>query len=93
MTKYNGLKEDVGNDIEGVKFQDSYSAFNHRKGKITLIRGFPACPECSCVLERIFNLEQWNCNTCGTVWSTNDLVNAIMIESALVATSIRNLRD
>ena len=93
MGKYNELKEHPSKDILGVRHKDSYSSFLHRAGKVTIIHGFPLCPECKCQLGRLFNQDTWICSHCHTVWSSKDLVNAIETENALTTISIRSLSD
>lgn len=95
MMKYSLLKKRPSADIEGVKYQDDYSAFSHRNTNTIVIRGFPLCPECQHILQRDFLGMYWSCSECGTVWDTNTLVAAIESESKLLKStvSIRSLED
>ena len=80
MSKYNDLKSSNIDAIEG-KHKNYYSDFLHyRNGGVTVIRGYPACPECQTFLSKDYLGAKWFCTECGTVWTTAELVHAIKSE-------------
>lgn len=91
--KYDRLRKEQKPDITGIIYADRYSHILHRHEDITIIQGFPACPECGCALNRIWNENRWNCTGCGTEWTSLSLVEAVEREHALMSLSIRNMED
>lgn len=93
MNKYDSLHRHNSKDITGDKYADTCTTVLHRKEQVTIIQGFPACPECGGTLGRVWEIDYWHCTECFTMWSTLDLVQAIEAENALMYVSIRNLED
>ena len=83
MSKYRTLGEDKPDEIRGARHEREVSNFLWQKGKLTIIRGFPQCPECSYVLQRQWKVDQWVCTHCHTVYTTRSLVEAIRNEPVI----------
>ena len=93
MGKYDGLREYPSKEILGKQHTKASSCFLWRGKELTIIGGFPACPECGHTLSKVLSQSTWLCSSCGTVWTSLDLVQAVEAENTLVTVSIRNLEE
>lgn len=81
--KYDDLKEEVGEEVGGARHHNAVSNFLWTKGELTIIRGYPLCPECGHVMVRVWEPTSFTCNECNTHWSAQELVNAMRNEKAI----------
>lgn len=92
--KFNVLKEhSTDNEVIGERYTEDYSNFVDNKDKLTVIKGFPSCPICGHMLARNWIAGKWICNECSTIWASEELIEAIESERAMVYLSVRNLTD
>jgi ribosomal protein S27AE len=86
--KYECLKEEINTDITGVKFVDQTSFYLHRLDfgidSTVCVNGYPACPECGQVLSHHPTEDRWECSQCHTVYTLQELVEAIESEDRLM---------
>ena len=77
--------------IIGAKHTKHMSTFLWHGDSLTIISGFPSCPDCGYTLDRQWAQDVWTCLHCKTVWSDKDFVQAIETELAVVRVSVRSL--
>ena len=82
--KYAALFETDSVEIVGVKYSRACTVFVQHGGKQVFISGFPACPECSHTLNKDWKQDRWVCPGCDTVWTAEELIQAIEAEQAIV---------
>jgi len=75
MGKYDSLREDADQSIEGNIFTRQYSEFQPMSDNTVLsINGFPECLECFHTLRKAYTKGYWECPCCKTVYDTPTLV-------------------
>src|SRR3990167_3709401 len=75
MSESNSYKESDP-DLIGIRLADKIVEFTGQE----LIRGLLCCPYCEAtMLRKDFISNRWNCDTCGTVWTGEELLEAISV--------------